>query len=124
MGPWAAREEEAVRIGSDYVVRVAPFYVFTGLGMARYFASQGAGRVTWPFAAGVARLSIVLVLSGYWIHVAHGSLAGLFWVVAGSQIAFGSIKALAMGDRPTFKSSGTRHLRDGDHPPRASTVTG
>src|SRR5206468_5671688 len=46
-----SREEEVVRIGSDYLVRVAPLYVFTGLGMALYFASQGAGRVTWPFAA-------------------------------------------------------------------------
>lgn len=101
-----------VRIGSDYLVRVAPLYVFTGLGMALYFASQGAGRVTWPFAAGVARLSIVLVLGGYCIHVAHGSLAGLFWVVAVSQIAFGAINAFAMAKQLTFKSSGTGDLRE------------
>jgi Na+-driven multidrug efflux pump len=104
-----SREEEVVRIGSDYLVRVAPFYVLTGFGMALYFASQGAGRVTWPFAAGVARLSIVLVLGGYWIHVAHGSLVGLFWVVAISQIAFGVINAFAMAKGVTFKSSVTRH---------------
>jgi len=103
---------ERVRIGSDYLVRVAPLYVFTGVGMALYFASQGAGRMTWPFAAGVARLSIVLVLGGYWIHAAHGSLAGLFWVVAVSQIAFGSINAFAMANRLTFKGSGTGHLRE------------
>jgi hypothetical protein len=77
--------------------------------MALYFASQGAGRVTWPFAAGVARLSIVLLLGGYWIHVAHGSLAGLFWVVAVSQIAFGTINAFAMANRLTFKSPVTGH---------------
>jgi putative MATE family efflux protein len=100
-----SREQEVVRIGSDYLARVAPFYVFTGLGMALYFASQGAGRMTWPFAAGVARLSIVLVLGAYWIHVAHGSLAGLFWVVAVSQIAFGTINTFAMRKRLTFKRS-------------------
>jgi putative MATE family efflux protein len=106
-----SREDEVVRIGSAYLVRVAPFYVFAGLGMALYFASQGAGRVTWPFAAGVARLSIVLVLGGYWIHVAHGSLAGLFWVVAMSQIAFGAINAFAMANGLTFESSVTGHRR-------------
>jgi Na+-driven multidrug efflux pump len=100
-----SREDEVVRIGSAYLVRVAPFYVFAGLGMALYFASQGAGRVTWPFAAGVARLSIVLVLGGYWIHVAHGSLSGLFWIVAASWIAFGAINVFAMANRLTFKSS-------------------
>ena len=106
-----SREEEVVRIGSAYLVRVAPLYVFTGLGMALYFAGQGAGRVTWPFVAGVARLSIVLVLGEYWIHVAHGSLAGLFWVVAMSQIAFGTINAFAMANQLTVKSSVTGHRR-------------
>jgi hypothetical protein len=67
--------------------------------------------VTWPFAAGVARLSIVLVLGGYWIHVAHGSLSGLFWVVATSQIVFGTINAFAMATQLTFKSSVTSHRR-------------
>lgn len=100
-----------VRIGSDYLVRVAPFYVFAGLGMALYFASRGAGRVTWPFAAGVARLSIVLVFGAYWIHMAHGSLAGLCWIVATSQIAFGTINAVAMANRLTPKSSVTGHRR-------------
>lgn len=106
-----SREEEVVRIGSAYLQRVAPFYMFTGLGMALYFASQGAGRVTWPFAAGVARLSIVLVLGGYWIHVAHGTLAGLFWIVAASQIVFGTINVFAMANGLTFKSSATGHRR-------------
>jgi len=106
-----SREDEVVRIGSAYLVRVAPFYVFAGLGMALYFASQGAGRVTWPFAAGVARLSIVLVLGGYWIHVAQGSLAGLFWIVATSQIVFGTINVFAMANGLTFKSSATGHRR-------------
>jgi Na+-driven multidrug efflux pump len=79
--------------------------------MALYFASQGAGRVTWPFAAGVARLSIVLVVGGYWIHVAHGSLAGLFWIVATSQIAFGTINVFAMASGVALKGSATGHRR-------------
>ena len=105
-----SREETVVQIGSAYLVRVAPFYVFTGLGMALYFASQGAGRMTWPFAAGVVRLSIMLVFGGYWIHITHGSLAGLFWIVAASQIAFGTINAFAMANLLPFKG-GSKHAR-------------
>jgi putative MATE family efflux protein len=91
-----SREAEVVRVGTDYLVRVAPFYVFTGLGMALYFASQGAGNVMWPFAAGVARLGLVVLLGWYWVDIGQGSLTGLFWIVAASHLLFGSINALAM----------------------------
>jgi putative MATE family efflux protein len=98
-----SRAEEVVRTGSTYLMRVAPFYAFAGLGMALYFASQGAGCMTWPIAAGVARLAVVLALGGYWIHVVQGSLAGLFWIVALSQLAFGAINALAMATGLSWK---------------------
>jgi putative MATE family efflux protein len=98
-----SREEEVVRIGSAYLVRVAPFYAFTGLGMALYFASQGAGKMLWPFSAGVARLATVLMLGSYWINVAHGSLSGLFWIVAASQLVFGGINAFAMASDRSWR---------------------
>jgi putative MATE family efflux protein len=100
-----SHEEEVVRIGSAYLVRVAPFYAFIGLGMALYFASQGAGRMLWPFSAGVARLAMVLVLGSYWIQVAHGSLTGLFWIIAASQVAFGAINAFAMATGRSWRSA-------------------
>ena len=91
-----SREPEVVAIGAAYLVRVAPLYAFTGLGMALYFASQGAGRMLWPFTAGALRLATVLLAGSYWIHVAHGSITGLFWIVAASQIVFGGINAIAV----------------------------
>lgn len=91
-----SREPEVMRVGRDYLVRVAPFYAFTGVGMALYFASQGAGRIVWPFTAGVARLATVLILGWYWVNVSHGSLSGLFWIVAASQLVFGGVNAFAM----------------------------
>ena len=90
------REPEVVAVGAAYLARVAPLYAFMGLGMALYFASQGAGRMFWPFSAGVLRLATVLLAGSYWIHVAHGSTTGLFWIVAASQIVFGGINAIAM----------------------------
>jgi len=89
-------EPAVVRTGVDYLHRVAPFYAFIGLGMALYFASQGAGNVTWPFSAGLVRLATVLVAGGYWVVAKDGSLAGLFWIVAASQVLFGSLTAIGV----------------------------
>jgi putative MATE family efflux protein len=89
-------EAPVVEAGSAYLVRVAPLYALFGIGMSLYFASQGAGRMAWPFAAGVIRLGVVLVAGGYWISSLHGSLNGLYWIVAASYLVFGSINALAM----------------------------
>jgi putative MATE family efflux protein len=91
-----SHEPDVVRAGADYLVRVAPFYAFTGLGMALYFASQGAGRMAWPFFAGVARLATVILGGGYWIGVAHGSLTGLYLIVAASYFLFGAINVFGM----------------------------
>src|SRR5258707_30457 len=44
--------------GARYLRAVGPFYGLFGLGMALYFASQGAGRVLWPLLANLTRLAI------------------------------------------------------------------
>lgn len=91
-----SRDPEVVEAGVSYLVRVAPLYPFFGIGMALYFASQGAGKVAWPFAAGIARLGAVAGPGWYWVSIEHGSLAGLYWIVAASYVAFGGINLFAM----------------------------
>src|SRR5437667_10049949 len=86
---------EVIRVGVDYLHRAAPFYACYGFGMALYFASQGAGSVLWPFIAGCVRLAVVTIGGWYWIAVLHGSLEGLFWIIAGSLVLFGVINAVA-----------------------------
>jgi putative MATE family efflux protein len=86
-----SREPEVIRVGVDYLRRAAPFYAFYGFGMALYFASQGAGRVTWPFIAGCIRLGVVTLGGWYWIAVLGGSLQGFFWIIAASLALFGLI---------------------------------
>ena len=44
---------------------VGPTYGFFGLGLALYFASQGAGRLFWPLSAGFLRL--VIAIGGGWL---------------------------------------------------------
>src|SRR5262249_19779024 len=53
-----------VAAGSQYLQTVGPFYGFFGLGLVFYFASQGAGRGLWPFAATCARL--IVAVGGGW----------------------------------------------------------
>ena len=86
---------EVIRVGVDYLHRAAPFYACYGFGMALYFASQGAGRVLWPFIAGCARLAVVTIGGWYWITVLHGSLEGLFWIIAASLVLFGVVNLVA-----------------------------
>ena len=58
------RDPAMIAAGSTYLRIVGPFYGFFGLGMALYFASQGAGALKWPLLAGVSRL-VIAVGGGY-----------------------------------------------------------
>jgi len=118
-----SREPDVVRVGADYLVRVGPFYALTGLGMALYFASQGAGRVVWPFSAGVVRLALVALVGWYWVNAHHGPLTGLFWIVAASQLLFGAINALAMATGVNWKPAGSRIPEVLAGSPRAHALT-
>jgi putative MATE family efflux protein len=89
-------EAAVVDAGSAYLVRVAPFYALFGMGMSLYFSSQGAGKMAWPFAAGIVRLGVVLVAGVYWVTSLQGSLNGLYWIVAASYLVFGSVNAFAL----------------------------
>jgi Na+-driven multidrug efflux pump len=69
-----------------------------GLGMALYFAAQGAGRMGWPVVAGLSR--IVIAVIGGWLlsDVAGMGLDGQFLAVALGITAYGVFTAA--GVRP------------------------
>src|SRR6516164_2830807 len=56
--------------GARYLQVVGPVYGLFGLGMALYFASQGAGRLLWPLIANLARLAIAAI--GGWLALLLG----------------------------------------------------
>lgn len=98
-----SREAPVVAAGAAYLARLGPFYWLYGASMALYFASQGASRMAWPFAAGVVRLGLLVVLG----HAAALSLEGVYWIVVAGFVAFGAINVfgmasgLAWGRRPS-----------------------
>jgi MATE family, multidrug efflux pump len=89
-------EPEVLRTGATYLRIVGPTYGFFGLGLALYFASQGAGRLRWPLVAGLSRL--VVAAGGGWIalRVLGGGLASIFAVMALALALFGTVVTVAL----------------------------
>jgi putative MATE family efflux protein len=84
-----------IAAGSMYLRIVGPFYGFFGLGMALYFASQGAGALKWPLLAGVARL-IIAVGGGYLLLHWTGNLMFVYAALAAGLAAMGTMIALTI----------------------------
>jgi len=81
--------------GSRYLQIVGPFYGLFGLGLALYFASQGAGRLLWPLLANVTRLAIAAI--GGWLALrVTGDIAAIFFALRFGLVAFGLINAGAV----------------------------
>ena len=81
--------------GAAYLRAVGPFYGFFGLGLALYFASQGAGRLLWPLVAGLVRL--VLAVGGGWLMLRlTGELSAVFLALGAALAAYGLIIAVAV----------------------------
>jgi putative MATE family efflux protein len=93
--------------GSAYLRSVGPAYGFFGLGLALYFASQGAGKLLWPLLAGFLRLSIAV--GGGWIALAFtGSLGGVFLALAVALVTYGLLLSVAVGSGAWFRSGRSR----------------
>lgn len=87
------RDPQVLAAGASYLHVVAPFYGAVGLGFLLYFASQGAGRVMFPFFAGTVRLVVAAGIG--WLAVAAlgaGSVT-LFAIVAASSVLYGGVMA-------------------------------
>jgi Na+-driven multidrug efflux pump len=87
--------------GARYLQIVGPSYGLFGLGMALYFASQGAGRMTWPLTANLTRLTIAA--AGGWLALRwSGNLSDLFIAQAAALATFGLIIAAAVAGGAWF----------------------
>jgi putative MATE family efflux protein len=83
-------------VGATYLTIVGPAYGFFGLGLALYFASQGAGRLAWPLTAGFIRLT--LATAGGWL-LGYGlgwGLPGIFAAMALGLVAMAATTATAI----------------------------
>ena len=61
---------KAFEVTKKYIQIVGPFYIFQGIGLSLYFASQGANAMKWPTIATIARFIIACAgggISVYWL---------------------------------------------------------
>jgi len=86
-------DPEVIAATVAYITRVAPFYCLFGVGMTLSFASQGAGRMTAPFLAGLTRLFVATL--GGWVAVSilGWGLEGVFTAIAVGMICFATLIA-------------------------------
>jgi len=95
------RDPTMLAAGAQYLRVVGPCYGLFGLGMALYFASQGAGRLRWPLTAAVTRF--VIAAGGGWLAFRlSGELVYVFAALAVALVAFGSINATAVAGGAWF----------------------
>jgi Na+-driven multidrug efflux pump len=92
---------EMIDAGTRYLQVVGPAYGLFGLGMALYFASQGAGRLLWPLIANLTRL-VIAAAGGYVALRLTSSLTGVFTALAVALCAFGLINAAAVASGSWF----------------------
>ena len=88
--------------GAAYLRHVGPAYGFFGLGLALYFASQGAGRLLWPLSAGLVRL--VIAVGGGWIAFSlTGEIASVFAALSAALVTYGVMLSAAVASGVWFR---------------------
>jgi Na+-driven multidrug efflux pump len=88
--------------GAAYLRAVGPAYGFFGLGLALYFAAQGAGRLVWPMLAGLLRLTVAV--GGGWLALrATGQLGWLYAALAMGLVLYGITIAVAVWSGSLFR---------------------
>ena len=103
--------------GESYLRIVGPAYGFFGLGLCHYFASQGAGRLSWPLIGSVIRL--VVGIGGGWLVLRlTGSVDLLFAALTLALVLYGVIVTVAIASGMWFHRDDRARIRG---PLRASS---
>lgn len=84
------------RAGALYLQIVGPAFVFQGLGLSLYFASQGAGTVAWPVAATVLRFVVAVGGAAAGVLWLDQSIGFVFACVAAGMVVYGALTATAV----------------------------
>ena len=89
-------DRQVLAMGTLYLRNVAPFYGAVGLGLALYFASQGAKRVLLPVLAGTVRMIIAAFIGWSAVTWYSAGLSTLFQIVALASVVYGALTAAAV----------------------------
>ncbi len=87
--------------GTYYLHAVGPLYGFFGVGLVLYFASQGAGRLTWPVLANLARLGVAALGGAAALRWGHG-LSQIFLAQGAALVIYALVNAAAVAGGAWF----------------------
>ncbi len=82
--------------GRSYFRIVAPFYAFFGLGLALYFASQGAGRMLWPVIGSLSRITVAIVGALVLTSTTSLGASGVFIAIGAAMLVYGLVIGIAI----------------------------
>tara|TARA_B100001173_G_scaffold255587_1_gene227452 strand:- start:722 stop:2014 length:1293 start_codon:yes stop_codon:yes gene_type:complete len=82
-------DPKAYLVTKKYIQIVGPFYIFQGIGLSLYFASQGANAMKWPIIATVARFAIAGIGGGLSVYWFSFGIEGVFLFSALAMAVFG-----------------------------------
>lgn len=88
-------DTEALAAGRAYFRTVAPFYSFFGVGLALYFASQGAGRMFWPVIGSFCRIAVAAGGALFLTRATSLGVHGVFIAIGAAMFAYGMVIGLA-----------------------------
>jgi putative MATE family efflux protein len=91
-----SNDPEVLAIGVLYLRNVAPVFGAIGMGMALYFASQGAKRVLFPVLAGTVRMFIAAFIGWSVVTWFGAELSTLFEITALASVSYGFLTAAAV----------------------------
>jgi Na+-driven multidrug efflux pump len=90
------RDPTSLASGALYLHIVGPAFAFQGLGLALYFASQGAGAVIWPIIATLLRFGVCAGGAALVMSAPEPSLAGVYACISASMVVYGAVTAIAI----------------------------
>jgi Na+-driven multidrug efflux pump len=91
-----SEDPQVLAMGTLYLWHVAPVYGAVGLGLALYFASQGAKRVLFPVLAGTVRMIIAAFIGWSAVTWFGAGLSTLYQITALAAVSYGLLTAAAV----------------------------
>jgi putative MATE family efflux protein len=84
------------RAGALYLAIVGPAFLFQGLGLSLYFASQGAGTVAWPVIATILRFVVCVGGATIGVELFDRQLGFVYACIAAGMVLYGALTAAAV----------------------------
>ena len=86
----------AFETAKAYIQTVGPAYVFLGIGLVLYFASQGAGVMTWPIRAQMLRFIISVGGASLLVFRMEAGVEAVFALTAAALALYALINCVAV----------------------------